>query len=207
MRTSTPQRARRLHRAAAGVALVATLAIVAAACDVPAQPAGDLFNAWKNNDHTAAAAVATPAAVTQMFSQAYSSHSGWFFNECQGAAGSTYCNWISKQEGELLIRIDNMSNKDVSVHRYPIGSITAGDVFHDWRVGNKSAALAKGTSAAVNALFAKTYKATDHWTPESCSGAAGSIYCTWTNDAAKTIRLQVSDVVSPPQFVGVGGTY
>ncbi len=191
----------------AGLAVVAALSFAVASCDMPSQPAGDLFNAWVANNHSAAAAVATPSAVSQMFSQAYSAYDGWFFDRCDGAAGSTYCTWITHIEGRMELRVDNASQKVVSVTRTSLGSISAGRLFHAWRIGNSRAGAPYATPAALFALFAKPYSASDHWTPQGCDGAAGSLYCTWTNDAAKTIILQVEQVEPPPTVVGVTGTF
>jgi hypothetical protein len=191
----------------AGVVLVAALAVVLAACDVPAQPAGDLYNAWVANNHAAAAAVATPAAVTEMFSQPYAASTGWFFDRCEGAAGSTFCTWIDKIEGRLQLQVQNSSQKVINVTRISLGSIAAGRLFHAWRIGDSNAGAPYATPSALFALFAKPYFASDHWTPEGCDGAAGSLFCTWHNDANKTIILQVRNVEPPRVVINVSGTF
>lgn len=191
-----------------GIALVAAVSLAVAACDVPAQPAGDLFNAWVANDHAAAAAVATPSAVTQMFSQTYSASTGWFFDVCDGAAGSTYCTWITNIEGRMVLQITNSTQKVTNVSRRSLGSIEAGKVFHAWRIHNSSAAAPYATPGAVYALFLKPYSPADHWTPEGCEGTAGSLYCTWHDDAAQTIILQVRTAdPQAHQVIGVSGTF
>ena len=190
-----------------GLAMIAVFALIASACDVPAQPAGDLYNAWVANDHAAAAAVATPTAVTQMFSQPYAASAGWFFNRCDGAAGSTFCTWIDKIEGRLQLRITNANRKVSDVTRISLGSLPAGRLFHAWRIGNSSAGAPYATPAALFALFAKPYTPADHWSPEGCDGAAGSLYCTWRNDANKTIILRVDQVSMPQKVIEVSGTF
>ena len=94
-----------------------------------------------------------------------------------------------------------------SVTRTSLGSVEAGRVFHAWRVGSQASAAPYSTASARSALFAKSYAVSAHWLPNGCEGAAGSLYCTWTNDAAKTIILRVDQVSSPHLVVSVGGTY
>jgi hypothetical protein len=61
--------------------------------DDPQTYAEYLFAAWQNDDRTAAAEVANPDAVTQMFSQAYPAQGPYTFSNCGPAAGSLYCTW------------------------------------------------------------------------------------------------------------------
>jgi hypothetical protein len=142
-----------------------------------------------------------------MFSQPYSSSKGWSFIHCDGAAGSTYCTWVTKIEGRLEMRVDNASHKVVDVQRISLGSVEAGRVFHAWRIGSSSAAAPYTTDEALYTLFSHAYSAADHWLPDGCEGAAGSLYCTWHNDAGKTLVLQVDHMSSPNQVVAVSGTY
>jgi hypothetical protein len=183
------------------------LAALLAACDAPAAPAGSLFDAWKANDMAAANAVATPGAVTQMFGQPYSAADGWTFVRCDGAAGSTYCTWVDKVENRIQMRIDNMSNKVTEVQRIPVESAVAGRVFFAWRKGDSGAAGPYATPEAVWALFSKSYSAADHWLPSGCDGAAGHLYCTWTNDGGETVVLGVNNVVVPMKVDQVLGTF
>ncbi|NUP76884.1 MAG: hypothetical protein HOV96_04940, partial [Nonomuraea sp.] len=59
----------------AALAAAATLALISApasaAAPAPGKVANKLFDAWLAADHTAAAKVATPAAVTTIFTYAY----------------------------------------------------------------------------------------------------------------------------------------
>ncbi|HEV7723210.1 MAG TPA: hypothetical protein VGO60_18100 [Iamia sp.] len=197
----------KVRRRAALLVVAVALTALAAACDAPAPPAGSLFDAWKANNMAAANAVATPGAVGQIFSQPYSSASDWTFVRCDGAAGSTYCTWVDTVENRLQMRIDNMTNKVSEVLRIPVGSTIAGRVFHAWRKGTSDAATPYATPGAKLALFSKTYSTADHWLPSGCDGAAGHLYCTWTNDAAETIVLGVNNVVVPMKVDQVLGTY
>ncbi|HMJ78063.1 MAG TPA: hypothetical protein VK507_18935 [Iamia sp.] len=198
---------RKVRRRSVLLVVAVAVAALAAACDAPVQPAGSLFNAWKANDLAAANAVATPGAVGQLFGQPYSSASGWTFIRCDGAAGSTYCTWVDKVENRLQMRVNNMSDKVSEVQRIPVGSTIAGRVFHAWRKGTSDAATPYATPGAKVALFSKSFSAADHWLPSGCDGAAGHLYCTWTNDAAETIVLGVNNVVVPMKVDQVLGTY
>ncbi len=205
--TEHPPRPITRRRSALAVVLVAVLALVASACDTPTPAAGTLFNDWKAGDQAHAATVATPAAKAQMFSQVYNPATGWAFVTCDGAAGSSYCTWITAIEGKMVLRVDSATSKVTSVTRTSLGSVEAGRVFHAWRVGSQASAAPYSTASARSALFAKSYAVSAHWLPNGCEGAAGSLYCTWTNDAAKTIILRVDQVSSPHLVVSVGGTY
>src|SRR4051794_33029146 len=89
---------RRRSRWLVGVAAVAALAVVAAACDTPIASAGTLFNDWVNGNQAAASSVATPSAVSQMFAKHYVASDGWFFDKCEGTAGNTFCTWLDRHE-------------------------------------------------------------------------------------------------------------
>ena len=206
MRTRTDHTRRRLVRRATlglvAVALVATLA----ACDVPAAPAGKLFDAWKT-DHPSAAtgAITTYSAKVQMFSEPYSASAQWVFITCDGAAGSLYCSWVNKVEGTLLLQVQNQTQKVINVSRIPLGNAPAGRVFHAWRVNSSSFAATYSGPGVVSTLFGKAYKSSVHWLPDGCEGAAGSTYCTWRSDANKSVILQVDNATQ--KVTHVGGTF
>lgn len=84
---------------------------------VSADPQGyavALFNAWKAGNQAAAAQVASPQAVSQMFAvpfQAQPSSSGpvdpYSFQGCQGAAGSMICSWQASGSTTITMRVRN----------------------------------------------------------------------------------------------------
>ncbi|QXC63264.1 hypothetical protein KSP35_11025 [Aquihabitans sp. G128] len=188
--TNTTHRSRR--RGGLLLALVAALALLVAACDVPAKPAGALYDAWKAGDKAKAGQTATPTAVNQLFTKTWSASSQWLFINCDGAAGSTYCTWVESTEGRLQLRVDNASQKVTSVTRIPLGNGAAGRFFHAWRVGKKDAAMAYGSASATNAMFAHSDVGA-HWLPTGCDGAAGSTYCSWIGDDSVQITLRVDN--------------
>lgn len=175
-------------------AMACGLILVAAACDVPAKPAAGLFDSWKGNDADGAHAFATNTAVDEIFAKTYRAKSGWFFSNCEGAAGSTYCTWINNVETTLILRVSNQAGVVSSAAFTPIESGVIGRFFHAWRDGNHTEAAKYGTATAVTQLYSATYSAAKHWVPDSCSGAAGSIYCTFRDDSGGTIRLHLDDV-------------
>jgi hypothetical protein len=61
--------------------------------DDPQTYAEYLYAAWRNNDRTAAANVATGDAVNQMFSRTYPAQGPYTLASCGPAAGSLYCTW------------------------------------------------------------------------------------------------------------------
>ena len=67
----------------------------------PQTAAKDVFSAWEANNPDQAALNATPAAVNQIFAQTFSPSDGWSFQNCQGAAGHTFCTW-ERSNGHLL---------------------------------------------------------------------------------------------------------
>jgi hypothetical protein len=50
---------------------------------------------------------ATPAAVTEIFAESFSSADGWSFEGCGGALGHTFCSWMRSSGGELGIGVIN----------------------------------------------------------------------------------------------------
>jgi Putative peptidoglycan binding domain len=73
----------------------------------PQTAADDVFNAWAAHDRNRAAKNATQSAVNEIFAQNYSSGDGWSFENCQGAAGHTYCSWKRSNGHELRIGVIN----------------------------------------------------------------------------------------------------
>jgi hypothetical protein len=47
---------------------------------------------------------------------------------------------------------------------------------------------------AVAALFARPWQAGDGWTFAGCSGAAGSIICTWQRPSGQQVLFRVQNV-------------
>ena len=77
--------------------------------DDPQSYAQYLFVAWQNVDRTAAANVAGPDAVNQIFAQPYQASSQWAFQTCDPAAGSLYCTWNGTNNAKLLMTVRTLT--------------------------------------------------------------------------------------------------
>jgi len=73
----------------------------------PQTAARDVFSAWGAHNRDQAAKNATPAAVNAIFAQSFSPGDGWSFENCQGAAGHTFCSWKRSNGRELRIGVIN----------------------------------------------------------------------------------------------------
>jgi hypothetical protein len=192
--TKRSRRVRRSRRAGLAVALAGALALVAAACDTPTPSAGRVFDAWKAGKPAAASHDATPTVINTLTGHPYSSASLWFFNRCDGAAGSTFCTWINRTESQLILRVNNQNQVVIGAQFVVFPNTTSGQFFHSWRVQNRTAAGQFGSAAAVSSLFSHPYHPTAHWTPDGCQGAAGSVFCTWSADNGNQIITQLDNV-------------
>ncbi len=193
-----------------GALLVAAIAVVAlSGCDPtpaaeqPAKPAGDLFAAWKANDHTAAGLVATPTAVTAMFSVPYSAAAGWLFVGCDNTSFTfNYCHWIDNTDNGLSLQItktvDRTGEKITSVGRD--GAVVAGGyanlgkLFYLWSTNNEAATTSITTIGARTDMFGfAPYSVSDHWRLTGC-GSSSTAYstCSWQDRYAHVIGLAMT---------------
>ena len=69
--------------------------------------ARDVFSAWMAHRRDQAAKNATPAAVSEIFTQTYSPADGWRLDSYQGAAGHTFGVWKRSTGHELRIGVQN----------------------------------------------------------------------------------------------------
>jgi hypothetical protein len=87
----------------------------AAAPTTPEQYAQALYADWKAGNRTAAAEVASPEAVEQMFQFAYeplptgggSSVDPYEFSGCEGAAGSEICTYSGEDGAQIVMTVRN----------------------------------------------------------------------------------------------------
>jgi hypothetical protein len=77
--------------------------------DDPQSYAQFLFTAWKNGNQAAAAQVASPQAVSQMFAQPYQPGATWTFDSCGPAAGSLYCTWDGPNSASIQITVRTLT--------------------------------------------------------------------------------------------------
>ncbi len=68
---------------------------------------------------------------------------------------------------------------------------SARTLFDAWAGADRAAAMKVAQPPAVDALFARTWQAADGWTFSECSGAAGSLICTWRRPAGQQLLMRV----------------
>lgn len=81
----------------------------------PEQYAKTLYADWKAADRNAAASVASPEAVEQLFQVAYeplptgegSSVDPYRFSGCEGAAGSVICTYTGEDDAQIVMTVRN----------------------------------------------------------------------------------------------------
>lgn len=80
----------------------------------PEQFAKALYADWQAGDRTAAATVASPEAVDQLFEFAYEplpTNAGptdpYTFQNCEGAAGSIICTWSGQDNAQIVMTVRN----------------------------------------------------------------------------------------------------
>lgn len=80
----------------------------------PEQFAKALYADWQAGDRTAAATVASPEAVNQMFEfdyQPLQTNAGptdpYAFQNCEGAAGSIICTWRGQDDAQIVMTVRN----------------------------------------------------------------------------------------------------
>jgi len=71
----------------------------------------------------------------------------------------------------------------------PEGHATS--LYEAWTRGDQAEAARVAQPEAVTALFARRWQAGDGWSFSECSGAAGSVICTWRRPAGQQLLLRV----------------
>lgn len=62
-----------------------------------------------------------------------------------------------------------------------------------WMAGDRAAAASAARPEAVTALFARPWQAADGWTFGECTGAAGSVICTWRRPGGQEVLFRVQN--------------
>ena len=85
----------------------------------------------------------------------------------------------------------------------------AESLYWAWIAGDRPRADGIATADAVTSLFTNTYRPTDDWQYNGCSGAAGSTGCQWTDRTGRTLTMMISNgtgnteaPLPPPYEVG-----
>jgi len=63
-----------------------------------------------------------------------------------------------------------------------------------WMSGDRAAAGKVAQPQAVDALFALRWQADDGWSFAECSGAAGSVICTWQRPSGQQVLFRVQSL-------------
>lgn len=67
-------------------------------------------------------------------------------------------------------------------------------LFDAWAAGDQAAAGRVAEPEAVAALFARQWQAADGWNFAGCSGAAGTVICTWQRPAGQQLLFRIQNV-------------
>ena len=67
-------------------------------------------------------------------------------------------------------------------------------LFDAWAAGDRAAAEKVAQPEAVAALFTHRWQAADGWAFAECSGAAGSVICSWRRPAGQQLLFRVQNV-------------
>ena len=62
-----------------------------------------------------------------------------------------------------------------------------------WAAGDRAAAGRVAQPEAVTTLFARPWQASDGWSFSECSGAAGSVICTWRRPSGQQVLFRVQN--------------
>lgn len=69
----------------------------------------------------------------------------------------------------------------------------AKSLFEAWTKGDRAAAASVAQPAAVTTLFARTWQAGEGWAFSECTGAAGSLICTWARPGGQQVLFRVQN--------------
>ena len=67
-------------------------------------------------------------------------------------------------------------------------------LYEAWTGDDRAAAERVAEPEAVTALFARRWQAADGWSFSRCSGAAGSLICTWERPGGQQVLFRVPNV-------------
>ena len=71
---------------------------------------------------------------------------------------------------------------------------SAAKAFYEaWTKGDRAAAARVAEPAAITTLFARAWQASDNWAFSECTGAAGSLICTWARPGGQQVLFRVQN--------------
>lgn len=71
--------------------------------------------------------------------------------------------------------------------------VAAKALYEAWTRGDRVAAARVAQPAAVTALFDRTWQAGDGWAFGECTGAAGSLVCTWLRTGGQQLLMRAQN--------------
>lgn len=74
-------------------------------------------------------------------------------------------------------------------------------LYEAWTRDDRAAAQRVARPEAVTALFARKWQAAEGWSFSECSGAAGSLICTWQRSGGQQLLFRVPNVTGGPVTV------
>ncbi len=180
---------KRLALGGTALAVAATLTLTPAASAsplsaAPGKAANGLFRAWQAGDRTAAAKVATPAAVAKIFTYVYRAP-----DRFAGCAGDV-CRYVHTSvrvpgglNGIAMVVTGSKVTK-VYLSRHVVKpSAAAAHLFTAWKRADRYSALEVAGTGAVKTLFKVTYDprgVTHHW--QGCSKEPKGYSCAYSYD-------------------------
>jgi peptidoglycan hydrolase-like protein with peptidoglycan-binding domain len=79
------------------------------------------------------------------------------------------------------------------------GSAAADIMYQAWTGDDRAGARTEATEAAVDALFTRTWHASEGWAFDECGVAAGTFYCTWKRTGEELV-LSGNDSTGAPFY-------
>jgi len=146
----------------------------------------------------------TGAAVRAVQSQIHS-RSGWL--AIDGIFGPETESAVRFFQEDTGLSVDgivgpNTWNTLVSAYLRADSGPAAADIMYEaWTGADRAGAATEATPAAVDALFARAWHASDGWTFDQCGVAAGSFYCTWKRTGEELILGGNDSTGAPFYFV------
>lgn len=123
-----------------------------------------------------------------------------------GQFGSQTDSVVRSFQGTIGLGVDGIVGPD-TWNAFVNGYLTATSgnnaaqlVFQAWTENNQAFARKNATAPAVSQLFAQAWSP-NVWTFGGCSGAAGSIYCTWTRAGGQLVLRSNNNVGAPFYYV------
>ena len=128
---------------------------------------------------------------------------GWV--TINGVFGPETDNAVRSFQGDIGLSVDGIVgpetwNAFVSGYLISQGAQAGIDFYNAWTHNDRATARKSGTLAAVDALFARTWLASDGWTFVGTEGAAGHLYDTWSRPGGEQLVTRINDNAGQPFY-------